>query len=85
MIVLDIAIAGCGFAFLLSAARIAVGPTPADRAIAADLLTFTIIGLVALIGTKSHSEGTFDLIIVATLVAFLASVSLARAITRGQR
>lgn len=85
MIALDIAIAGCGFAFFVSAVRIAVGPTPADRAIAADLLTFTIIGLIALIGTKAHSQGTFDLILVATLVAFLAAVSLARALTRGHR
>lgn len=85
MIALDIAIAGCGIAFLVSALRIAIGPTPADRAIAADLLTFSVIGLIALIGTRTHSQGTFDLIIVATLVAFLAAVSLARALTGGHR
>lgn len=85
MIVLDIGIAACGFAFLVSALRIAIGPTAADRAIAADLLTFSIIGLIALVGTKSHSQGTFDLVLVGTLVAFLAAVSLARALTRGHR
>lgn len=85
MIALDIAIAGCGIALLSSAIRIAVGPTPADRAIAADLLTFAVIGLLALIGTRAHSEGTFDLVLVATLVGFLAAVSLARALTRGHR
>lgn len=85
MIALDIAIAACGFAFLASAYRIAAGPTPADRAIAADLLTFSIIGLIALIGTKTASQGTFDLVLVGTLVAFLAAVSLARALTRGHR
>ncbi|MEU5554388.1 monovalent cation/H+ antiporter complex subunit F [Micromonospora sp. NPDC047793] len=85
MILLDIAIAGCGFAFLVSAYRIARGPTPADRAIAADLLTFAVIGLIALIGVRAHRHGTFDLVLVATLVAFLAAVSLARAIANGRR
>jgi multicomponent Na+:H+ antiporter subunit F len=82
---LDLAIAGCGLALLVSAYRIAHGPTPADRAVAADLLTFTVIGLIALIGTRAHRAGTFDLILVATLVAFLAAVSLARALTKGHR
>lgn len=85
MIALDIAIAGCGFAFLVAAYRIAAGPTPADRAIAADLLAFAIIGLIALIGAKTHSQGAVDLVLVGTLVAFLAAVSLARALTRGAR
>lgn len=85
MIALDIALVCCGIAFLVSAVRIALGPTAADRAIAADLLTFALVGLIAVIGTKTHSQGTFDLILVTTLVAFLAAVSLARALTRGQR
>lgn len=85
MIVLDIAIAACSVALLLSAWRIARGPTPGDRAVAADLLTFSLIGLIALFGTRMASEGTFDLVVIATLVAFLAAVSLARALTGGRR
>ena len=85
MIVIDIAIIACSFALLISAGRIARGPTPADRAVAADLLTFSLIGLLALVGTRMASAGTFDLVVVATLVAFLAAVSLARALTGGRR
>lgn len=85
MMVLDIAIAGCAVALLASVYRIAAGPGPADRAIGADLLTFTVVGLIVLIGTRAGHTGTFDLVLVATLVAFLAAVSLARAITRGHR
>lgn len=85
MIALDLAIVCCGAVFLASAVRIASGPTPADRVIAADLLTFSLIALIALVGTRSSSKGTFDLVLVATLVAFLAAVSLARALTGGQR
>lgn len=85
MIALDIAIAGCGLALIISAIRIMVGPTPADRVIAADLFNFTVIGLVALVGFRQQLQGTFDLILVTTLVAFLAAVSFARAMTGGRR
>lgn len=85
MIMLDIAIVGCAITFFLSACRIAIGPTPADRAIAADLLTFAVVGLIALLGARAQSQGTLDLVLVATLVAFLAAVSLARALTGGLR
>ncbi|WP_103500257.1 MULTISPECIES: monovalent cation/H+ antiporter complex subunit F [Streptomyces] len=85
MIGLDIAAACCGVAVLVSAYRIVRGPTPADRAVAADLLSFSVIGLIALVGTRLHSGATMDLVLVATLVAFLAAVSLARALTRGVR
>lgn len=85
MTVLDAAIVGCGIALLISAVRIARAPSPADRVIATDLLTFAVIGLIALIGTRLDRQGTFDLVLVATLVAFLAAVSLARAMTGGRR
>jgi multisubunit Na+/H+ antiporter MnhF subunit len=82
---LDIAIVACSIALLLSVWRIARGPSPADRVVAADLLTFSLVGLIALVGTRMASVGTFDLVLIATLVAFLAAVSLARALTGGKR
>ena len=85
MNLLDIAIVGVGIALLVSVYHIARGPTGADRAIAADLLTFSVVALIALVGTRLGSIGTFDLVVIATLVAFLAAVSLARALTGGRR
>lgn len=85
MILIDIAIVGCVISLLLSTLRIVRGPTPADRVVAADLLTFSAVGLIALIGTRMVREGTFDLVLIATLVSFLSAVSLARALVRGQR
>lgn len=70
-------------AALAAVVRIARGPTRGDRAVAGDLLAFSVIGLVALIGVRNESLGTLDLILAATLTAFLAAVSLARALTRG--
>lgn len=85
MIGIDVALGACVFAAVLSAYRIVVGPTPGDRAVAADLLTFAIVGLIGLFGVRTASTATLDLVLVATLVAFLSAVSLARALTRGWR
>lgn len=85
MIALDVALVGCGIAMLLSGWRVMRAPTPADRVVAADLLTFSLVALVVLVGTRMGSTGTFDLVLVATLVGFLAAVSLARALTGGRR
>lgn len=85
MIAIDIAIVGCAFALLVSAYHVLRGPSAADRAVAADLLTFSVVALIALIGTRLERIGTFDLILIATLVAFLAAVSIARALSGGRR
>lgn len=82
---LDIAILGAAIALLLSVYHMVRSATQADRAIAADLLTFSVVGLIALAGARLVRAGTFDLVLVATLVAFLAAVSLARGLTGGRR
>ncbi len=65
--------------------RMLAGPDDADRAIASDLLFFAVVGLFAMLGTLLFSEVVFDVVLIAAVVGFLASVSLARAITRGRR
>lgn len=82
---LDIAIVGVAAVLLAAVYRIARGPTAADRAIAADLLTFSVVGLLVLVGARLERLGTFDLVLIATLVSFLAAVSLARGLMGGRR
>lgn len=82
---IEVAIIGVAVAMALAMVRIVIGPTPADRAVAADLLCFGVIAQIALLGTRAGSLGTYDLVLVATLVAFLAAVSLARLMVRGRR
>ena len=53
-----IAIAGLVFAGLCGSYRIAVGPSDGDRVAAADLLTFSFIGLIAVIGLRVGSLGS---------------------------
>lgn len=82
---LDIAILGVAAVLLAAVYRIVRGPTPADRAIAADLLTFSVVGVLVLAGARLERLGTFDLVLVATLVTFLTAVSLARGVMGGRR
>lgn len=82
---LDIAIVCIAAVLLGSVYRIIAGPTAADRAVAADLLTFSVVGILVLIGARLERMGTFDLVLIATLVSFLAAVSLARGLMGGRR
>lgn len=65
--------------------RAIVGPSSADRALAADFTLFVTVGLIALVGVGLASSATFDLVLVATAVGFLATLALARLITRQKR
>lgn len=85
MIGIDIAIALVIVTTVLTAIRMVRGPSDADRAVAAELLFFAAVGLIALFGVRAGSVATFDIVLVATLVGFLSSISLARALTRGPR
>jgi multicomponent Na+:H+ antiporter subunit F len=78
---LGLLVAAC----LASTYRMVVGPAEADRVVAADLLFFGMIGIIALIGVRVASGATFDIVLVASVVGFLATLSLARALTRGKR
>lgn len=70
---------------LVAGVRMFRGPNDANRAIASDLLFFAVVGLIALFGVLAMSPPVFDLVLIATLVGFLATLSLARALTRGRR
>ncbi|HEY4535922.1 MAG TPA: monovalent cation/H+ antiporter complex subunit F [Enteractinococcus sp.] len=65
--------------------RMITADTDADRAVAADLLMFSFTGMLAIFGIMLAGAFFFDLILVASVVGFLSAVSLARALTRGQR
>ncbi|MFB1427998.1 monovalent cation/H+ antiporter complex subunit F [Micrococcus endophyticus] len=82
---IDVAVALLVVAALVSAYRIVKGPLDADRAVSGDLLTFSILGMLVLFGVRMDNPFTFDLVLVAAIVAFLSGMSLARALTRGKR
>jgi multicomponent Na+:H+ antiporter subunit F len=74
-----------GSAIVLSVVRAVRGPTPADAAVAGDLIFFAFIGAVAVLGVSLPIDAVMDLILVAALLGFLSVLSLARLIQGGKQ
>lgn len=65
-------------AFVMGLIRAAIGPTLADRAAAADQCLFTMVGVLALLAVRFDTSIFIDTALVATLLGFVATISLAR-------
>lgn len=85
MTVIYAAIAVVGLSMLAAAYRLVKGPRGADRGVAADLVFYGFVMLVALIGITKGSDHVISIAVVATIVGFLAAVSLAKLVTGGKR
>lgn len=84
-ITLEVALVLLAVGMLLAAVRAYLGPKVTDRAVAADLIFFAIIGFIALIGLRTNIEALFDTILIATLLGFMAAISMARLGSGGRR
>ena len=72
--------------FIITVARVIVGPTLPDRVLALDLLVAAAIGFIAVLGIKTGYTLYIDIAIALGLVGFLATVAFSRFIlSRGQR
>lgn len=71
--------------FVLGLVRVALGPDDATRAVVSDLLFFCAIAIFALTGAWRGTTVLFDVLLLATLSGILATVALARMLTRGER
>ncbi|MEO0692319.1 MAG: cation:proton antiporter [Pseudomonadota bacterium] len=58
--------------------RIAAGPSLADRVVALDMMTISIVAFCGLYAILSGVEAFLDVAIVVALIGFLATVALAR-------
>ena len=65
-------------AFIITVARVVLGPTLPDRVLALDALVSIAIGFIAVIGIKTGFTLYVDIAIALGLVGFLATVALAR-------
>ena len=84
-IILETALILLGLGMLLAAVRAFRGPHITDRAVAADLIFFAMIGFIALIGLRTNIEALFDIILIATLLGFMSAISMARLGSGGRR
>ncbi len=82
---LDLLLAVLGLAFGTTMVRVLRGPTIADRAVAGDVALYAVIGAVALLALRQDAPQFLDVVLVATLLGFLASVALSLLVGRERR
>ncbi|GGE64375.1 monovalent cation/H+ antiporter complex subunit F [Nesterenkonia cremea] len=82
---LEIALILLAIGMIIAGVRAYLGPRTSDRAVAADLIFFATIGFLALIGLRTEIEALFDIILIATLLGFMAAISMARLGSGGRR
>lgn len=76
MIGVDVALGALAVTFALALWRAVVGPSVADRAVAADVALYVIVAAIALLALRSGTEAFLDVVLIATLLGFLATVAL---------
>ncbi|MDN5571985.1 MAG: monovalent cation/H+ antiporter complex subunit F [Propionibacteriaceae bacterium] len=74
-----------GVAIVLGLVRIGTATDAASRAVVGDLVFFSAIGLLVLLGMYTQSAAVVDAAMLASLLGILATIALARIITRGRR
>ncbi len=83
--VLDAALLVLALCLLTATVRAVAGPTDADRVLAVDFGFIVTVSAVALLAVRLETPALLDLVLVGTLVGFLATVALARLSARRSR
>lgn len=85
----DVVISGSllvlALAILLGLYRVLSATSAAERAVVGDLVYFAAIGIVMIVGIQSGSAVVQDAAMLAAFLGILATVALARILTRGER
>jgi multicomponent Na+:H+ antiporter subunit F len=77
MIFIDICLGVLVFAFVMGLVRAAIGPSLADRAVGTDQCLFTVVATLGLLSVRFETAVFMDAPLVASLLGFLATISLA--------
>lgn len=80
-----ITVAMLGATILVGLFRVATAKDPASKAVVGDLVFFSAIGMIVLIGLIGASAAAVDAALIASVLGILATVALARILTRGRR
>lgn len=84
-IVLWVTVGLLGAAILVGLFRVATAADAASRAVVGDLVFFSGIGLIVLVGLLKSTAAAVDAALIASVLGILATVALARILTRGRR
>ncbi|MFD1661720.1 monovalent cation/H+ antiporter complex subunit F [Streptomyces caeni] len=82
MTVIDILLGTLTAAMAVAVWQMATGPTDADRVVALDLGFVVFVAAIALLAVRLHTPAVLILVLVATLVGFLATVAVAHLLER---
>lgn len=82
MSLLDVLLAVLVLAMLVAIGRTLLGPTNADRTLGVDFGFAVFVAGLAVLAVRLDSPALLDLVLVATLVGFLATVALAKLVER---
>lgn len=82
MIVVDLALLSLAAGFLAALARVIAGPSVADRAVAADVCFYAVVAALALLSVRLEAPALLDAVLIATMLGFIATISLARLVRR---
>lgn len=85
MILANLSLLAICAAMIIATYRVLRGPSGADRGAGADLIFYGFVCLVALLAVRLETALLVDIVLVTTLVGFLAAVSLARLTAGGKR
>jgi multicomponent Na+:H+ antiporter subunit F len=70
---------------LVCAFRLAIGPTPADRAVALDTINTLVVAIMVLLGAALNLVIVMDVALVYALLSFVGTLYLARYLEEGLR
>lgn len=82
-IALDIGVWAVTLTLLLSGWRLLRGPSLPDRILALDTLYLAVVALVMLLGLRWQTPMLFVAALIVALLGFVATVALARYLSRG--
>jgi multicomponent K+:H+ antiporter subunit F len=72
-----------GLALLLNLARLAIGPSIADRVLALDTMVINVIALIMLYSILRHAPIHFEAALLFAMVGFVATVAYCKFVLRG--
>lgn len=85
MNVVDIPLAILAVAFLVALARVATGPSLADRVVASEVALASFVGGIGLLAVRLGSTHFLDAVVLVALLQFVATIALARLLERQER
>ncbi|MCO7219596.1 monovalent cation/H+ antiporter complex subunit F [Klenkia sp. PcliD-1-E] len=83
--VLDALLVLLAVCLVMATVRAVRGPSDADRVLGVDFGFLVTLGAVALLAVRLRTPALLDLVLIGTLVGFLATIALARLVVRRSR